>query len=206
MKKIAVLPERLREAREAHGLTQEALAQLAGVTRPYIVNIEAGRKQPSLDVAQRLAEGLQLPLDALVSPDLVVTDKDGHTTIIEVKRHSGSWAAEETVPYGRTFPPLLPDETSSAGAPSSETKGMQHSMEHKQDWEVIARQLADALQRQLALMEKDKDNERLRIERVDAVHADAIKLAQQNMQAVIEEMRHTHASSRSDEGSAQGAP
>jgi len=72
-------------------------------------------------------------------------------------------------------------------------------------WEHIADRLADALQRQLTIMEMDKQNERLRIEQVDAVHAEAIKIAQQNMQAVVEEMRHTHGASRSDEGSAQGA-
>jgi putative transcriptional regulator len=45
---------RLREVREAHGLTQEKLAGRAGVSRQTIVSIENGRYVPSLELALRL--------------------------------------------------------------------------------------------------------------------------------------------------------
>ena len=44
------------------GLTQEDLAGLAELDRPYVSMIEVGRKQPSLSVMHRLALALGLSL------------------------------------------------------------------------------------------------------------------------------------------------
>ena len=44
------------------GISQEDLAGCCQLDRPYISLIEVGRKQPTLSVLLRLAEGLQYPL------------------------------------------------------------------------------------------------------------------------------------------------
>jgi len=49
----------LRRARLARGLTQEAVAALVGIRRPYYQQIETGRRTPSLPVAFRIATVLQ---------------------------------------------------------------------------------------------------------------------------------------------------
>jgi putative transcriptional regulator len=47
---------RVRELRQMHsGITQEALADLCGVTRQTIIALESGRYSPSLELAFRLA-------------------------------------------------------------------------------------------------------------------------------------------------------
>jgi putative molybdopterin biosynthesis protein len=51
-------PNRVRERREALGLSQVALAAAAGVTRQSVSAIEAGRATPGVDVALRLAKAL----------------------------------------------------------------------------------------------------------------------------------------------------
>ena len=48
----------LRAAREAKGLTQEALAEKAGVTRQAIGNYETGANRPSVEVAKVLGQEL----------------------------------------------------------------------------------------------------------------------------------------------------
>jgi transcriptional regulator with XRE-family HTH domain len=48
----------LRQQREAAGLTQQQLADLALMTRSHIAHIEAGRRLPSLDDARRLDAAL----------------------------------------------------------------------------------------------------------------------------------------------------
>lgn len=48
------------------GLTQEDLAGRSELDRPYISLIEVGRKQPTLSVLMRLAEGLDLSLRAFM--------------------------------------------------------------------------------------------------------------------------------------------
>lgn len=49
---------RVRELRDAHALTQVALAERAGLTRQSIGAIEAGRAMPAVDVALRIARAL----------------------------------------------------------------------------------------------------------------------------------------------------
>ena len=51
------LQNRLREARQrGDGLTQQALADLVGVSRQSIIAIESGRYAPSLELAIKIAD------------------------------------------------------------------------------------------------------------------------------------------------------
>jgi len=46
----------IREARNAHGWTQEQLAVKAGITAVYMNNIETGKKKPSVELTKRLCK------------------------------------------------------------------------------------------------------------------------------------------------------
>lgn len=50
----------LRHAREAHGVSQSALARRTGIPQPAISRIEGGREVPSLERWARLFAGLGL--------------------------------------------------------------------------------------------------------------------------------------------------
>ena len=58
-----VLRNRLKELRARHDLTQEALAEMVGVSRQSIISIEKGRYSPSVTLALRIARVLQVPLE-----------------------------------------------------------------------------------------------------------------------------------------------
>lgn len=49
---------RLRELREAQGLTQQALAERTGVRQATVSQIESGTSRVDLDVLERLADAL----------------------------------------------------------------------------------------------------------------------------------------------------
>ena len=53
---MATIVNRVRERREAHGLSQAALAEAVGVTRQTIISLERGGYVPSLLLAMSLAE------------------------------------------------------------------------------------------------------------------------------------------------------
>jgi len=55
-------PERVREAREAMGLTRELLARLVGEKESTIRRIESGTLIPSLDLARKLEKALKIVL------------------------------------------------------------------------------------------------------------------------------------------------
>ena len=68
--------DRFRLARLARGLSQGALADMAGVTRQSISGIESGRWSPSLEVALALAAALGTSVEALfgATPELPTLD------------------------------------------------------------------------------------------------------------------------------------
>ena len=59
----------LRNLRKDKGLTQEALAQKAGVDYKYLQKLE-GRSpsSPTLSTLEKLAQGLEVPLSELIAP------------------------------------------------------------------------------------------------------------------------------------------
>ena len=59
------LHNRLKEVRVERGLTQEALAKEAGVTRQTIIAIEKEKFVPSVKLALELAATLRISLDSI---------------------------------------------------------------------------------------------------------------------------------------------
>jgi len=55
----------MRAWRESRGLTQEALAEQAGVSAPYVSQIESGKRVGALRTLRRIAAVLEVPLDEL---------------------------------------------------------------------------------------------------------------------------------------------
>ena len=59
---LKLVVKALMDARKAQGLSHEAVAQKAGVTRPAISHIESGKRKPTLLVCLRIAKALDLKL------------------------------------------------------------------------------------------------------------------------------------------------
>ncbi len=58
--------EVLREVRQENGLSQEELADRAGLHRTYISQVERGLKSPSLRSLEQIAQALGVPPSALL--------------------------------------------------------------------------------------------------------------------------------------------
>jgi DNA-binding XRE family transcriptional regulator len=63
----AMFGKRVRELRLQQGLTQEALAAQAGISRTYLAQIEAGQRRLALHVAWNIAHGFGISFDALLN-------------------------------------------------------------------------------------------------------------------------------------------
>lgn len=55
----------LREQRQTAKLSLRQLSELAGVSNPYLSQIERGLKRPSAEILQQLAHGLQVSAETL---------------------------------------------------------------------------------------------------------------------------------------------
>ena len=65
---LASLGANVRRARESKGLTQQRLAEIAGISQRYVAGIEAGRESPGLRRLFALAGVLDVTPDALLRP------------------------------------------------------------------------------------------------------------------------------------------
>lgn len=76
---------RVRDLRRRRGLTLEALAETSGVSRAMISKLERGEKNPTLVVAARLAEGLNVTLSQLAGMEdrreVIVVPRDRRMTM-----------------------------------------------------------------------------------------------------------------------------
>ena len=61
-----VIGQRIRKTRKAHGLSQEQLAELVGISTTHMSHIETGTTKLSLPVLVSLAEALEVSTDDLL--------------------------------------------------------------------------------------------------------------------------------------------
>lgn len=60
---------KLLEKRKEKGLSQEQLASMVGVSRPFISQMETGEHLPSIKTAKALANVLECTVDELLRED-----------------------------------------------------------------------------------------------------------------------------------------
>jgi len=68
------LGPRIRELRQARGLTQQHLAAAIGTGPQYLYQVESGFRQPSLSAIERLAEVLAVPIAELFGSQPLTTN------------------------------------------------------------------------------------------------------------------------------------
>ncbi len=57
---------RIKVLRDRRGLTQEQLAEKAGVSRTYLARLETGRQDPTLSTLEKLAKALGVRVGRLL--------------------------------------------------------------------------------------------------------------------------------------------
>jgi transcriptional regulator with XRE-family HTH domain len=65
----------IREQREQAKISMRQLAQAAGVSNPYLSQIERGLRRPSADILQQIAKGLRISAEALYVEAGILDDR-----------------------------------------------------------------------------------------------------------------------------------
>jgi transcriptional regulator with XRE-family HTH domain len=66
----------LREQRENAQLSLRQLADMAGISNPYLSQIERGLKRPSAEILQQIAKGLQVSAESLYVRAGILDERD----------------------------------------------------------------------------------------------------------------------------------
>jgi transcriptional regulator with XRE-family HTH domain len=73
----------IREQREQAKISMRQLAQAAGVSNPYLSQVERGLRKPSADILQQIAKGLRISAEALYVQAGILEDKPEETTVTD---------------------------------------------------------------------------------------------------------------------------
>src|SRR5437868_11467433 len=63
--KVRELGDYIREQRQSSAISLRQLARLAGVSNPYLSQIERGLRKPSAEILQQIAKALRISAEAL---------------------------------------------------------------------------------------------------------------------------------------------
>jgi transcriptional regulator with XRE-family HTH domain len=92
------LARRIRELREAKGLSQTQLAEMIETKQPSIARIESGRALPRLEVLQRIAAALGMRLTIEFEKVPAPRRKRAKAAVVE---HTATWTNDESRPSAR---------------------------------------------------------------------------------------------------------
>lgn len=96
---VSLIGSRVKALREAAGLSLRDLAGRCGVSAPMLSQVERGETSPTLQVAARIAAGLDLRLSQLLR-----LDEDGAVSIVRAGERRGGGGAGHA--YEVLTPPL----------------------------------------------------------------------------------------------------
>lgn len=74
--KVPDLGEYLREQRHSAQLSLRQLAEVAGVSNPYLSQVERGLRKPSAEVLQQIAKGLRISAEVLYVRAGILEERD----------------------------------------------------------------------------------------------------------------------------------
>jgi transcriptional regulator with XRE-family HTH domain len=78
---VGTIGDYIREQREQARISMRQLAQAAGVSNPYLSQIERGLRKPSAEILQQIAKGLRISAEALYVQAGILEERDGDTRV-----------------------------------------------------------------------------------------------------------------------------
>lgn len=79
--KVSELGDYLREQRQGAKLTLRQLAEVAGVSNPYLSQVERGLRKPSAEVLQQIAKGLRISAEVLYVRAGILEEREDRITV-----------------------------------------------------------------------------------------------------------------------------
>src|ERR671917_398869 len=80
-KTVGSLGDYLREQRQASRLSLRQLAEQAGVSNPYLSQIERGLRKPSAEILQQIAKALRISAEQLYVRAGILDERVGDDTV-----------------------------------------------------------------------------------------------------------------------------
>jgi transcriptional regulator with XRE-family HTH domain len=80
--RVGTIGDFIREQRELAQVSVRQLSKLAGVSNPYLSQIERGLRKPSAEILQQIAKGLRISAEQLYVRAGILEDRQGDSEVI----------------------------------------------------------------------------------------------------------------------------
>ena len=80
------LGEFIREQRRVGHLSLRKLSELAGISNPYLSQIERGLRKPSAEILQQIARALEISSETLYVRAGILEEREGSDLVAEIRR------------------------------------------------------------------------------------------------------------------------
>ena len=80
------LGEFIRDQRHVGHLSLRKLSEMAGISNPYLSQIERGLRKPSAEILQQIARALEISSETLYVRAGILEERDGADLIAEIRR------------------------------------------------------------------------------------------------------------------------
>ena len=88
------LGEFIREQRRVGHLSLRKLSEMAGISNPYLSQIERGLRKPSAEILQQIARALEISSETLYVRAGILEPREGETDMVDEIRRD-LWLSEE---------------------------------------------------------------------------------------------------------------
>lgn len=78
---MATIGDYIRQQREQAKISLRQLAEQAGVSNPYLSQVERGLRKPSVEILQQIAKGLRISAEALYVQAGILQDRPGDSGV-----------------------------------------------------------------------------------------------------------------------------
>jgi transcriptional regulator with XRE-family HTH domain len=79
--KVGSIGDYIREQRQRAKVSLRQLAEVTGVSNPYLSQIERGLRKPSAEILQQIAKGLRISAEALYVQAGILDDRETDTDV-----------------------------------------------------------------------------------------------------------------------------
>jgi transcriptional regulator with XRE-family HTH domain len=83
------LGEFIREQRRVGHLSLRKLSEMAGISNPYLSQIERGLRKPSAEILQQIARALEISSETLYVRAGILEEREGADLVAEIRRDPG---------------------------------------------------------------------------------------------------------------------
>ena len=83
------LGEYIRDQRRSGHLSLRKLSEMAGISNPYLSQIERGLRKPSAEILQQIARALEISSETLYVRAGILEEREGTDLVAEIRRDPG---------------------------------------------------------------------------------------------------------------------